>query len=98
MIRLKMLAVTAFACLSSLGVYVSVAGANEPPALRTNSCENADHVNWVPGDYLCFAIKTFMPDEKVTNPILRVYLHGDVSRAAQGTICTATPSVLAATR
>ncbi len=77
-------AVIVFACLLSLGMDTSDAGATEPRSLQTNSCENADHLNWVPGDYLCFAIKTFLPDEKVARPILRIYLHGDVSRGGPG--------------
>lgn len=77
-------AVLVFACSLSLGTGMSDAGASERPSLQTNSCENADHVNWVPGDYICFAIKTFMPSRKVEGPILRIYLHGDVSRGGPG--------------
>lgn len=74
-------AVAAFACL---GMDASGAASNEPPSLQTNSCADADRVNWVPGEYLCFAIKTFVPDEKVARPILRIFLHGDVSRGGPG--------------
>ena len=43
-------------------------------------CEKADNLNWVSGKNLCFAIKTFVHDEEVSRPVLRVFLHGDNSR------------------
>ena len=77
----RVVTVSAIVALVCLGIDTE---ASDPPALRTNSCENADHLNWVTGDHLCFAIKTFMPEGKVARPILRVYLHGDVSRGGPG--------------
>ena len=44
------------------------------------SCQTADNLNQVAGNHLCLAIYTFMPKKETKEPILRVYLHGDVSR------------------
>lgn len=46
----------------------------------TAPCEKADNLNWVSGKNLCLAIKTFVHDEKISRPVLRVFLHGDNSK------------------
>lgn len=58
-------------CLLSLTT--SVVSASAP-------CEKEDNLNWVAGENLCLAIKTFVHDEEAARPVLRVFLHGDNSR------------------
>ena len=55
-------------------------GACQPAIQPAMSCDSADNLNQVSGGKLCLAIATFMPEEQVSRPILRIYLHGDVSR------------------
>ena len=55
-------------------------GASDNVVPFTNSCEDADNFGWVKGENHCFAIATVLPQKAVSNPVLRIYLHGDNSR------------------
>lgn len=66
-----LVAIATVACLLSLTAYGADSG---------GPCEKADNLNWVAGNNLCLAMKTFMPDGKVEKPVLRVFLHGDNSK------------------
>ena len=71
MVIRRLTAIAAVICLLSLTASVVSSSA---------ACEKADNLNWVSGNNLCLAIKTFVHDEQVARPVLRVYLHGDNSR------------------
>ena len=76
---------TPFASIAAV-VFSLFLGGHAPPAAAeklvpdTSSCENADNFNWVSGQRNCFAIATVLPAKTVSNPVLRVYIHGDNSR------------------
>ena len=77
-IPLALIVVTAFLLLTG-GHYRDARAEKLEPF--TGSCEEADNFNWVRGDNHCFAIATVLPAKAVPKPVLRVYLHGDNSRA-----------------
>ncbi len=71
---------TALMFVGFLGSALSDGRAQDRLVPYTRSCEDADNVNWVLGEKICFAIATVPPAKAVASPILRVYLHGDNSR------------------
>ena len=72
--------ITVICLLSLTGCRVDSGQSGSSVVSSSAACEKADNINWVAGNNLCLAIKTFVHDEKVSRPVLRVFLHGDNSR------------------
>ena len=72
--------ITVICLLSLTGCRVDSGQSGSRVVSSSAACEKADNINWVAGNNLCLAIKTFVHDEKVSRPVLRVFLHGDNSR------------------